>query len=184
MKLLENQNQRFIRTLSGNCLKANRGRNGIAVLAVILTAVLFMALTTVIEGTQISMKNQLLRQSGTKFMVSLKNLTQEEAKQLVLEPEFVTAGIEQTVAVAGNSALNNVSVNIGWMDAVIIENSFMHLAAGHSPEKINEIACDTEVLRLLGLPEDAIGHSFVLQYTAGTKRMEKEMTVCGIGSVK
>ena len=56
----------------------------------------------------------------------------------------------------------------------------MHLAAGHSPEKINEIACDTEVLRLLGLPEDAIGHSFVLQYTAGTKRMEKEMTVCGI----
>lgn len=180
MKLLENQNQRFIRTLSGNCLKANRGRNGIAVLAVILTAVLFMALTTVIEGTQISMKNQLLRQSGTKFMVSLKNLTQEEAKQLVLEPEFVTAGIEQTVAVAGNSALNNVSVNIGWMDAVIIENSFMHLAAGHSPEKINEIACDTEVLRLLGLPEDAIGHSFVLQYTAGTKRMEKEMTVCGI----
>lgn len=180
MKLLENQNQRFIRTLSGNCLKANRGRNGIAVLAVILTAVLFMALTTVIEGTQISMKNQLLRQSGTKFMVSLKNLTQEEAKQLVLEPEFVTAGIEQTVAVAGNSALNNVSVNIGWMDAVIIENSFMHLAAGHSPEKINEIACDTEVLRLLGLPEDAIGQSFVLQYTAGTKRMEKEMTVCGI----
>ena len=180
MKLLENQNQRFIRTLSGNCLKANRGRNGIAVLAVILTAVLFMALTTVIEGTQISTKNQLLRQSGTKFMVSLKNLTQEEAKQLVLEPEFVTAGIEQTVAVAGNSALNNVSVNIGWMDAVIIENSFMHLAAGHSPEKINEIACDTEVLRLLGLPEDAIGHSFVLQYTAGTKRMEKEMTVCGI----
>ena len=56
MKLLENQNQRFIRTLSGNCLKDKQGRNGIAVLAVILTAVLFMALTTVIEGTQISMK--------------------------------------------------------------------------------------------------------------------------------
>ncbi len=180
MKLLENNNRKFIRTLSNNCLKANRGRNNIAVIAVILTAVMFMALTTVLEGTQISMKNQMLRQVGTKFMVSLKNLTQEEAERLVLEPEFVIAGIEQTVASAVNSTLNNVSVSIGWMDTVVTENSFMHLEAGHAPENINEIACDTEVLRLLGLPEDAIGRSFVLQYTAGTKPMEKEMTVCGI----
>ena len=180
MKLLENNNRKFIRTLSNNCLKANRGRNNIAVFAVILTAVMFMALTTVLEGTQISMKNQMLRQVGSKFMVSLKNLTQEEAERLVMAPEFAIAGIEQSVASAVNSALNNVSVSIGWMDTVVTENSFMHLEAGHAPENINEIACDTEVLRLLGLPENAIGHSFVLQYTAGTKPMEKEMTVCGI----
>ena len=100
MKLLENNNRKFIRTLSNNCLKANRGRNNIAVIAVVLTAVMFMALTTVLEGTQISMKNQMLRQVGTKFMVSLKNLTQEEAERLVLEPEFAIAGIEQSVASA------------------------------------------------------------------------------------
>ena len=180
MKLLENNNRKFIRTLSNNCLKANRGRNNIAVIAVILTAVMFMALTTVLEGTQISMKNQMLRQVGSKFMVSLKNLTQEEAERLVMAPEFAIAGIEQSVASAVNSTLNNVSVSIGWMDTVVTENSFMHLEAGHAPENINEIACDTEVLRLLGLPEDAIGRSFVLQYTAGTKPMEKEMIVCGI----
>lgn len=134
MKLLENNNRKFIRTLSNNCLKANRGRNSIAVIAVILTAVMFMALTTVLEGTQISMKNQMLRQVGTKFMVSLKNLTQEEAERLVMAPEFAIAGIEQSVASAVNSALNNVSVSIGWMDTVVTENSFMHLEAGHAPE--------------------------------------------------
>ena len=75
MKMLENNNRKFIKTLSGNCLKANKGRNGIAVLAIMLTAVLFMALTTVFQGTQISYRNQMLRKAGTKFMVSLKNLT-------------------------------------------------------------------------------------------------------------
>ena len=50
MRLLENNNRKFIRTLSDSCLRANRGRNAIAILAVALTAVLFMALTTVLEG--------------------------------------------------------------------------------------------------------------------------------------
>ena len=47
-------------------------------------------------------------------------------------------------------------------------------------ETADEIACDTEVLRLLGLPADIPGSTFVLEYTAGDAFMKKEMTVCGI----
>lgn len=180
MKLLENSNRKCIRTLSDNCLRANKGRNAIAILAVILTAVLFMALTTAIEGVQISMKNQLFREIGTKFMVSIKNLTQEEAEQLVSDPEFAVAGIEQYVSMAVNPALNNVRAAVGWVDTAIMENSFMQLQSGRYPEKVDEIACDTEVLRLLGLPGNTIGSTFVLEYTAGNTVMKKEMTVCGI----
>lgn len=67
MRLLENNNRKFIRTLSDSCLRANRGRNAIAILAVALTAVLFMALTTVLEGTRISMKNQMFRGAGVSL---------------------------------------------------------------------------------------------------------------------
>lgn len=179
MKMLENNNRKFIKTLSGSCLKANKGRNGIAILAIILTAVLFMALTTVFEGTQVSMKNQMLRQAGSKFMVSVKNLTREEAEQLVSDPEFTVAGIERYVSNAVNSELNNMMVAVGWVDETVAENSFMKLEEGHFPENENEIACDSEVLRLLGLPY-ATGSKIPLQYTAGEEILEKEMTVCGI----
>ncbi len=62
--MLNNNNKKFIKTLSNNCLKANRNRNIIAVLAIVLTAVLFTALATVAQGTQISVKEQMLRQEG------------------------------------------------------------------------------------------------------------------------
>lgn len=179
MKMLENNNRKFIKTLSGNCLKANKGRNGIAVLAIMLTAVLFMALTTVFQGTQISYRNQMLRQAGTKFMVSLKNLTEEEAEKLVSDPAFTEAGTERYVAQAVNPELNNVSAVIGWADEAMAENSFIGLVEGHYPENENEIACDSEILALLGLPFKT-GSTFTLQYTAGDDTLEKQMTVCGI----
>lgn len=179
MRLLENNNRKFIRTLSNNCLRANRGRNGIAILAIILTAVLFMALTTVLEGAGISMKMQMLRQAGTKFMVSVKSLTQEEAEQLVLEPEFTVAGIERYVSMALNPELNNVNTAIGWVDQAMMENSFMYLEKGYYPEREDEIACDSEILRLLGLPDET-GCVFTLEYTAGEEVLERQMTVCGI----
>lgn len=179
MKLLENNNRKFIRTLSGNCLKANKSRNGIAVLAIILTAILFMSLTTVLEGVGISMRTQALRQAGSKFMVSVKNLTQEEAERLVSESDFTIAGIERYVSMAVNSELNNVQAVIGWVDHAMMENSFMHLEKGHYPEQEDEIACDSEILRLLGLPNET-GCTFTLEYTAGEELLKRQMTVCGI----
>lgn len=177
--MLKNNNKKFIKTLSDNCLKANKSRNRIAVLAIALTAVLFMALTTVFQGTQISMKNQMLRQAGSKFMVSIKNLTKEEAQTLVSNPAFTVAGMERYVSAAMNPQLNNIRAVIGWVDETTAEQSFMKLEEGHYPENENEIACDSEVLRLLGLPYE-IGSTIPLQYTAGEEILEKEMTVCGI----
>ena len=66
--VLNNNNKNFIKTLSNNCLKANRNRNIIAVLAIILTAVLLTALATVAQGTMISTKEQMFRQAGTRYM--------------------------------------------------------------------------------------------------------------------
>lgn len=54
--LLENDNKKFIRTLSNNCLKANKIRNAIALLAIMLTALLFTAVATILQGTQISVR--------------------------------------------------------------------------------------------------------------------------------
>ncbi len=178
MKLLENNNRKFIKTLSQNCLKANRVRNAIAVLAIVLTAVLFMALATVLEGAQISEKNQKLRQAGTKLMVSIKNLTADEAQRIASAPEFTVSAIERYAVTVTNPQLSHMQAAAGWVDETSMQYSFMELAKGHYPQAEDEIACDTEVLRLLGLPEQT-GTSFVLQYTAGDADMELPVTVCG-----
>ncbi len=179
MKMLENNNKKNIKTLSDSCLKANKGRNTIAIFAITLTAILFMSLTTAFEGSSINIRNQLLRQSGTKFMVSIKNLTKEEAQQIVSYPEFTKAGVERYVSNVLNPELNYMTAIAGWADESAAQNSFMTLEEGHYPQKIDEIACDSEVLMLLGLPYKT-GSSFKLQYTAGEKILERQMTVCGI----
>ena len=177
--MLNNNNKKFIKTLSNNCLKANRNRNIIAVLAIILTAVLFTALATVAQGTQISVKEQMLRQAGTRFMVSIKNLSREEAETLVQDPAFSAAGMERYAANAVNKELNSLMVSVGWLDRTNVENSFMDLEKGHYPKKDNEIACDSVVLELLGLPNET-GTSFTLEYETRDGKKEAEMTVCGI----
>lgn len=179
MNILENNNKKYIKTLSDSCLKANKGRNTIAVLAITLTAILFMSLTTAFKGSSINIRNQMLRQAGTKFMISIKNLTKEEAEQFVSYPEFTTAGIERYVSSVLNPELNYIDAVVGWADKTTAENSFMTLEEGHYPQKTDEIACDSEILMLLGLPYET-GSTFNLQYTAGEKTLEKQMTVCGI----
>lgn len=178
MKMMENNNKKFIKTLSVNCLKADRVRNRIAVLAIILTAVLFMALTTVLQGAQISMEEQMLRQAGTKFMVSIKNLTKEEAYKLLSNSRFAVSGVERFAANAVNPELNNMQAIVGWMDETAAKYHFIELEQGKYPEKENELACDTEVLRLFGLPEKT-GSKFMLKYNVGNYTLEKEMTICG-----
>ena len=88
--LLRNDNKRFIRTLSDNCLKANKIRNVIALLAIILTAVLFTAVATVFQGAQVSISEQRIRQSGTRFMVSVKFTTAEETEEIMADPAWKT----------------------------------------------------------------------------------------------
>ena len=177
--VLNNNNKKFIKTLSNNCLKANRNRNIIAVLAIILTAVLFTALATVAQGTMISTKEQMFRQAGTRYMVSIKGLSKGQADELAEDPVFTETGMERSIAIAVNPEFKNLTATVGWMSKAAAENSFMNLEKGHYPEKDNEIACDTVVLDLLGLPEET-GTSFTLEYETIEGKKEAQMTVCGI----
>lgn len=43
----------------------------------------------------------------------------------------MTAGIEQYVSMAVNPALGDNNAVVGWVDTVIMENSFMQQQAGH-----------------------------------------------------
>lgn len=90
--MLENNNRKFIRTLSRNCMKANKMRNLIAIFAIILTTVLFTSVGTILEGAMQTIKEQRIRQSGTKFMLSMKYLPEEASEKLLSNPAFSEIG--------------------------------------------------------------------------------------------
>ena len=177
--LLRNDNKRFIRTLSDNCLKANKIRNVIALLAIILTAVLFTAVATVFQGAQVSISEQRIRQSGTRFMTSVKFTTAEETEEIMADPAWETVGVERPLWNAANPELANMNVSLAWMDENYAEYSYMEIEEGHMPQEQYDIACDTEVLRLLGVPAE-LGSRITIQYITDEGVQETDFTLCGI----
>ncbi len=176
--LLENDNKKFIRTLSNNCLKANKIRNAIALLAIMLTALLFTAVATILQGTQISVREQTIRQSGTRFMASIKFTTAEKTKELMEDPLWETVSVERVLWKIVNPELMDISVNMAWMEETYAKNSYMEIEEGHMPEEEYEFACDTEILRLLGIPEET-GTKVNIQYLTDEGVKEETMTLSG-----
>lgn len=176
--LLRNNNKKFIRVLSDNCLNANKIRNRIALLAILLTAVLFSALTTVFQGTSLTIKEQMMRQSGTDYMVSIKYIPDQKAEEIRNNPAFKKTGLQKSVGYAVNQELNNIAAFICQEEAEYSLHTYKELIKGNYPQKENEIACDTEVLHLLNLPEK-IGQKFLLKYEVDGTAKQQEMTVCG-----
>lgn len=176
--LLENDNKKFIRTLSNNCLKANKIRNAIALLAIMLTALLFTAVATILQGTQISVREQTIRQSGTRFMASIKFTTAEKTKELMEDPLWETVSVERVLWKIVNPELMDISVNMAWMEATYAKNSYMEIEEGHMPEEEYEFACDTEILRLLGIPEET-GTKVNIQYLTDEGVKEEPMMLSG-----
>lgn len=176
--ILENDNRKFIRTLSNNCLKANKIRNVIALLAIILTAVLFTAVATVFQGSQVSVEEQMIRQSGTRFMASIKFTDTETTKEIMEDPAWESVSAERTLWHLANPQLNNINVAMAWMEETYAKNSFMEVTEGRMPQEEYEFACDTEVLRLLDVPAE-IGSEVTWQCLTDEGVKEETMTLCG-----
>lgn len=177
--MLQNNNKKFIKTLSANCLKANKIRNMIAVFAIILTTVLFTSVSTVVEGFVQSVKAQQIRQSGTKFMMSIKYLTEEESTKFIDNPMFSGIGMMQYLGAVQNEELRKIQVDLSWADKQLMDGAFVQLVEGEIPEGEDEILVDTVVLKMMGLPEKA-GQTVPFTYTVNGELRERELTVSGI----
>ncbi|MCQ4635502.1 ABC transporter permease [Anaerovorax odorimutans] len=176
--MLRNNNKKFIKTLSQSCLKASRSRNIIAVVAIILTAMLFTSVATILQGSMYCIKEQAIRQSGTKAMVSLKYMPEKKAEQIKRDPAFEEIGTMRFVGTSTDPRLERLAVNVAWLDETLCDLNFMELKEGQRPEKENEVAVDTTVLDLLDLPHRA-GASFDLSYEVNGRQETKKVTVSG-----
>lgn len=176
------KNNKAIRNLSVKSLKADKVRNVIAVFAVALTSMLFMALFTVADTIVSSFQQQTFREVGSDAHASFKNLTLEAKRELEQDPLIEKSGSRLMLGVAVGDEFRKVQAELSYMDAVCAESYFCVPEYGGIPkEGTKEIACDTRILQCLGV-EPEIGAEVTVAYEIGgieKTQIAETFSLCG-----
>lgn len=161
------KNQKVITKLSKNSLKANLVRNLVAVFAIVLTTMMFMALFT-IAGTMLhSFQQETFRQIGTSGHGTFKNLTLEEKEILEKDPLIKESGGRLMLGIGSGEKFRKVHAEFSYMEPEYRKRCFCEPEHGRVPQEgTKEIACDTRILQCLGV-EPAVGAEVTAAYEVG-----------------
>lgn len=169
------KNKKAVRKLSQKSLYSNRVRNTIAVFAIALTTMLFMALFT-IAGTMVhSFQQETFRQVGSSGHGVFKNLTLQQKEELEKDPLIQASGGRLMLGIGSGEAFRKVQAELSYMEPVYRECGFCVPEHGSVPkEGTKEIACDTRFLNCIGVKPKA-GAQVRLTYEIGGVE-KKEIT--------
>lgn len=177
-------NRDTMRLLTKRFMKMNRKRNGIAVIAIMLTALLFTSLFTGTESMLLSKRATDIRQMMDSSHVVVQDLTEEQAKKALsairADMDIARYGCGIFLG-SGRNLEFNFSTEVRYADDAMAESFNCMPTTGRLPQEKDEIAVSTLVLDKLGLPHK-IGEKLTITWerdgiTHGTQT--DEFTVCG-----
>lgn len=170
-----------IKTLSKRLFKQKRGRNIVAVLAIILTTLMFTTLFVLSQSMSKNLVEMTFRQTGYNAQVSFKSITDEQVKLIASHPDVAEIGESIILGLAENKELAGRQVEIRWGDDSYAEHSFAMPDTGTLPQAADEIALDTLVLDRLGIPHE-LGQTVTLQWRkdlSGNEILSSTFKLCG-----
>lgn len=165
---------KILHILSQRSFRNNKGRNLVAVLAVILTTMMFTTLFTLAQSMSRNMTEMYLWQSGTMAHASTKQITDAQIDQIAAHPDIVSFGRSIVLGVAKNQRLAGRQLEIRYGSDQYAKYCFAYPTTGKMPEQKNEIALDTLVLERLGVPLE-LGQSVTLEW----EEVSDTFTLCG-----
>ena len=170
----------ILRTLSRRSFRANRRRNLVAILAIILTTMMFTSLFVLSQSMIENMQQMYIQQAGYSSQLSSSLLTDEEADAIAEHPAVAEASRSIVVGVAENVSGRQVELRAASADYA--DSALSLPTEGRMPENADEIALDTITLDKLGLAHQ-LGESVHLSWTSapGSDAHETaDFTLCGI----
>ena len=177
--MYENNNKAIVNKLANRSIKASSMRNTFAILAIILTTVLFTTVFTIGISMIKSIEYSTMRQVGGLAHGGFKNLTTEEFEIIKEHKDIKEYGIVIQVSIAENSELAKRQVEIRYVDEKEAGYNFiLPLTRGDMPKKENEIVLDTITLDMLGLEHEP-GQDIILDYSIDGKSYSKSFILCG-----
>nr|WP_304578092.1 ABC transporter permease [uncultured Acetatifactor sp.] len=170
-----------IQTLNQRNFKKNKGRNLVAVMAILMTAIMFTTLFTLAQSMSRNMVEMTFRQTGYDGQASFKNITPEQFSLIADHPDVAEAGESLVLGLAQNKKLGGKQVEIRWSSDINARHSFAMPAAGTMPTAADEIALDTLTLDRLGIPHQ-LGEPVTLEWRKDLAKDEvtvSTFTLCG-----
>lgn len=174
---MQNNNRASIRRLSNRSLKNNGMRNFFAVLAIILTGMLFTAAFSLVGGMIQVAQEQTMHEVGGRFHAGLKSATMEQYEKIAKDPLVERSGYNIYLGVAENIRKRQAEIRY-LPEEKNLEDYFIELQEGHLPAAKDEILVDTFILDELKLPY-ALGETVPLKFSFMGQEIEKEFTVSG-----
>lgn len=172
-------NGRCITNISKKSILANKKRNSILLVAVILTTVMLTTLFTVGSSLVKSMETATCYQVGTSSHAGFKYLTQEEYDELVTDSQIRGLAYSIIVGTPLNDELYEYYTEVRYMQELCAKQDFCYPETGRLPQAKNELATCTEVLDAFGLPHE-LGQTIHLKISNGFETYEGDFKVCGI----
>lgn len=173
------KNKKVLRRLAVRKLLGEKGKNVIAVFAVMLTAVLFTAVFTIGNYILKSSQEATMRQVGGSSHAGVKYCLPEDVEKLSQDSAVKQWGTRLFVGSADNEELLKTPSEIGCVDENYAKFSFCEPTEGTLPADYYDCAVSTLVLDAMGLPHE-LGVKLPLTFRTGEKTFTETFTVCGI----
>ena len=171
--------KKCVRKLGLKSMKASKGRNIIAIVAIMLTAILFTTFFTILFSINASVEDANFRQIGTYSHGEFKALSQEQYNEIKDDPRIKEYGLRVIVGTTADSPFNKGPVEVSYCDANQAQWMYLDPIEGTLPaEGTNEAATDIRVLELLGI-EPEIGAEFSIPFSVDGEDTTETFTLCG-----
>lgn len=172
------KNKAIIKKLSHRMLDAKKKKNIISALAIVLTTVLFTAVFT-IGGSMIkSTRESTMLQVGTSAHAGFERLTKEQFDIASKDPKIHGVSYNIFVGSAINPEFKNFPVEVRSREDLDAKYTFSEPEEGRMPEKRNEIAASSLVLKDLGVPCE-LGETVTLDILVNEKTIHQTFTLVG-----
>ena len=148
------ENKETLRLLTKRFMKMNRARNIIAVIAIMLTSLLFTSLFVGSVSMILSKRATEIKQFMDSSHAIAQNLSEEDAKRLqktIEQDEDVERYGSGIFLGAGMDERFGFSVEVRYADGNMAESFNCLPTTGRLPEKENEVALSSTILESLGV---------------------------------
>ncbi|HEX3075347.1 MAG TPA: ABC transporter permease [Lachnospiraceae bacterium] len=176
--MIKVNNKETINTLSRRFLKTNWKRNLIAIIAIILTSVMFTSVLTASSSILKSSVESQIRITMDRSHAIVEELTKEQYELVKKDKAIVKQGLSIFLTLAENDELSEIQTEIRYADKNGAYSYLCTPTVGKLPEKEDEIATSTIVLDALKL-KHKLGEKVSLSYTLNGKKITKEFTLSG-----
>ena len=172
--MMQVANRACVRKIAMRSLRAFKTRNMVAVLAIVLTTMMFTALFAITISINDSLQQSNFLISGGDDHGDFKNLTKEQMEQLQKDPLIKESDARLFLGMGTGSAFRKTQVEISYMDAKAVKHYFCTPTHGQVPkEGTNQVMMDTRVLKLLGI-KPKVGEPVTITYEIGQDSVNKK----------